>query len=61
MSQEVGSCSAIIYKVQSLLDGSARVSFDIPAMDAKIAAKLLSMKLESRELVQLGIIEVDPD
>jgi hypothetical protein len=55
-SKEVGSCVAIINKIQTTQDGGARLTLDICSEDAEIISKLMKLKLENKELITLGII-----
>lgn len=56
---EIGSCTAVIYKIQTLLDGGARLTLDISAKDAEIITKLMERKLKNQPLVQIGVIGIE--
>lgn len=56
--QEIGSCHAEIVKVSSNVDGSCRITLDIPEYNAEIAKELLEIKMSSESLLQLGIVRL---
>ena len=54
----VGTCHAEIVKVATNVDGSCRLTLDIPEYNHNIAAKLLNIKMSGEALLQLGIVRV---
>ncbi len=56
---EIGSCTALIYKVSTLLDGGARITLDIDSSSQEIIKELMGRKLEGKPLIQIGLIGLD--
>lgn len=53
--REIGSCKAVIYKVSTMMDGSCRITLDIGADNANLAAELLKLKLTGNDYIAIGI------
>ena len=49
----LGECRAILVKVATTADGGTRITLDLTAQDALLAAKLLQMKLMAEELLNV--------
>lgn len=54
--KEIGSSVALIYKVQTTIDGGARITLDLPSVASDLAKQLLEMKLLGREMVAVGFV-----
>jgi hypothetical protein len=51
---EIGSCTAIINKVQTTVDGGARITLDLNSNDKEIIKKLIDIKLENNQIIYVG-------
>jgi hypothetical protein len=56
--EEIGFCHAEIVKVASNVDGSCRITLDIPEYNSDIAKALLEIKMSSESLLGLGIVRI---
>ena len=56
MTDEIGSCNAVIHKIQTTLDGGARITLDIGAEATIVITKLLQNKLSGQELITIGMV-----
>ena len=57
--EAIGQADAIIYKVQTLLDGGVRVTLDLDNSSTQIAMKLMEMKGLGEELVSVGFARIE--
>ena len=57
--KEIGSCQAIIYKVQTTVDGGARLTLDLPASEIGTITGLLKRKMVGEELVFVAFVEAE--
>lgn len=55
--KEIGSTHAIINKIQTTVDGGARITLDIGAESSVLVSKLLSNKLKCNESVFVAFVE----
>lgn len=60
-SIEIGSSVALIYKIQTTIDGGARVTIDLPSVSSDLAKSLLEMKLLGREMVAVAFVRYEED
>lgn len=51
---ELGSCEAIINKIQTTIDGGARVTLDLNSNDKELIKKLIDIKLENNQMIYVG-------
>jgi hypothetical protein len=51
---EIGSCTAIINKVQTTIDGGARITLDLNSHDKEIIKKLIDIKLDNNQIIYVG-------
>jgi hypothetical protein len=50
----IGVADALIYKVQTLVDGGLRVTLDLSANDIEIVQKLLLLYSQGDSLIKVG-------
>lgn len=53
--KKIGSSMAEIVKVATNLDGSCRLTLDLPEISAELSAKLLAMKMHNASYVNIDI------
>ena len=58
-SKAIGASVATIYKIQTTIDGGARLTLDLPVDSVGLMSSLLKRKLENDELVMVAFVEVD--
>jgi len=58
MSIELGSGSAIIKKVETTMDGGAKVTFEFDQTNAKLIQELLRAKLSGDDYVSIGVVKL---
>lgn len=51
---ELGSCEAIINKIQTTIDGGARVTLDLNSNDRELIKRLIDIKLEGSQTIFVG-------
>jgi hypothetical protein len=51
---EIGSCEAIINKIQTTIDGGARITLDLNSQDKEVIKKLLDIKLMDNQTIFVG-------
>jgi hypothetical protein len=51
---EIGSCEAIINKIQTTMDGGARITLDLNSQDKEVIKKLLDIKLMDNQTIFVG-------
>lgn len=51
---ELGSCEAIINKIQTTIDGGARVTLDLNSNDKELIKRLIDIKLEGSQTIFVG-------
>lgn len=56
--QEIGASLATINKIQTTVDGGARITLDIPEINHEIASRLLKLKMQGDALLQVGFVQV---
>ena len=54
---ELGATSAILYKIQTLVDGGARITLDLGAHSSEIIVKLLECKMRGDDYFQIGFVQ----
>ena len=59
MSKEIGAAPAIIYKVQTSIDGGARLTLDLPETSADLILQLMQRKMSGKELVMCAFVEME--
>lgn len=55
----IGSSLAIIQKIQTTIDGGARITLDLGQNDSELISKLMKLKLSGDELVFVAFVEHD--
>ena len=58
-SQEIGAALSVINKVQTTADGGARITLDLPSISSDLISKLMTLKLQGRELVMVAFVETE--
>lgn len=58
---EIGASVAIIYKIQTTIDGGARLTIDLPSVSSDLVKELLGMKLHGREMVAVAFARNEED
>jgi hypothetical protein len=51
---EIGSCEATINKIQTTIDGGARITLDLNSQDKEVIKKLLDIKLMDNQIIYVG-------
>lgn len=57
----IGQCTALINKIQSLKDGGARITLDVPEYSKSVASKLLEISMGANPLIHVTFVEGDFD
>lgn len=52
--QEIGSCEAIINRIQTTIDGGVRLTLDLNSDDSELIKKLLDIKLMDNRVLFVG-------
>lgn len=52
--EEIGASMAEIVKVATNVDGSCRLTLDLPEISAQLSAKLLELKMHGNSYVSVG-------
>ncbi len=55
--EELGSCSAQIYKLQTTIDGGARITLDVGCDARKLIKNLMDKKLSDSDAVFVAFVE----
>jgi len=58
MESSIGAAEAQIYKIQTLIDGGARVTLDLGYNDETLLTKLIQKKMRGDDLVCVAFVEV---
>jgi hypothetical protein len=58
---EVGSCRALISKIQTTIDGGLRLTLDLNPDDEKLVSSLMALYARGNRLLQVGILSVGDD
>ena len=54
---EIGESVAEIVKVATNLDGSCRITLDLPEISAELSSKLLELKMHGQSYVGVGFVK----
>lgn len=54
---ELGTCLALLYKIQTLVDGGIRVTIDLGAQDSLVAQSLIKQYSENKKAVFVTFVE----
>jgi len=57
----LGSCPCVIEKVQTLKDGGARITLDIPEIHSDVATEVMLYKLKGKSLIQAAFVELSEE
>jgi len=57
--KELGNSEAILYKIQTLIDGGARITLDLDASSSELIKNLISNKMQGKEMVYVAFVEQD--
>ena len=57
--QEIGTALCIINKIQTTVDGGARLTLDLSSESRHTISELLERYLSGREMIAVGFAEVD--
>lgn len=49
--KEIGSSQVVINKLQTTIDGGARITLDLDSQQSKLISSLLQKKLEGKEMI----------
>jgi hypothetical protein len=52
--EEIGACEAIINKVQTTIDGGARITLDIDPSAHQVIEELFRLKMQNNSLIKVG-------
>ena len=53
---ELGAASAILYKIQTLVDGGARITLDLGSHNVELISKLIEYKMRGDDYFQVGFV-----
>lgn len=56
---EIGSCRAVMNKIQTTTDGSLRLTLDLFPQDRQMVAALLERFAINEKLLEIGIVAID--
>ena len=59
MLKEIGAIEAIINKIQSIKDGSVRITLDIPQDQAEIIGELMKIAISPKPLIYVGFSKLE--
>jgi len=55
--KSLGACNALIYKIQTTVDGGARITLDLNPEDSELLSNLLNKKMRGEPMVYVAFVE----
>lgn len=52
--EEIGAVQAVIHKVQTTIDGGARITLDLGCDSVEVIKKLINIKMQSDSILHVG-------